>query len=177
MLLRFKNLTIRNAETTDSDQLSLWWNDGAVMSHAGFPNGLGTTPQDVEEKIRRDSDSTCRRLMIELEGASIGEMVYRNMGSGVAEIGIKICIFSQQNKGYGKILLSMLIRALFENMQYQKIILDTSPSNLRARHVYEELGFQNIRVRENAWRDHTGTFQSIADYELLPSNFVDFARK
>lgn len=115
--------------------------------------------------------------MIELEGASIGEMVYRNMGSGVAEIGIKICIFSQQNKGYGKILLSMLIRALFEDMQYQKIILDTSPSNLRARHVYEELGFQNIRVRENAWRDQTGTFQSIADYELFPSNFIDFARK
>lgn len=177
MLLRFQNLTIRNAETTDAVQLSLWWNNGAVMAHAGFPNGLGTTPQAVAEDIRRNSDSTCRRLIIELDCTPIGEMVYRNMGGGVAEIGIKICNFSQQNKGYGKILLSMLIHTLFEDMQYQKIILDTSPSNRRARHVYEELGFQEVRVRENAWRDQAGTLQSIADYELYPSNFIDFARQ
>lgn len=50
MLLRFKNLTIRNAETADSDQLSLWWNDGAVMAHAGFPNGLGTPLRTLRRK-------------------------------------------------------------------------------------------------------------------------------
>ena len=175
MLLQFKNLTIRNAETTDADWLSLWWNDGAIMAHAGFPLGLGRTADSIARDIRLDTDDTCRRLMIELESTPIGEMVYRNMGERVAEIGIKICDPSEQNKGYGKILLSMLLRALFEDLNYWKVILDTSPENLRAQRVYEELGFKKLRVRENAWQDQLGQWQAIADYELVPQDFINFA--
>ena len=36
-------LRIRNAVPADCRRLADWWNDGAVMAHAGFPNGLGTT--------------------------------------------------------------------------------------------------------------------------------------
>ena len=35
------DLCIRNAEEKDCEQLAAWWNDGSVMAHAGFPNGLG----------------------------------------------------------------------------------------------------------------------------------------
>ena len=69
------------------------------------------------------------------------------LGEGVAEIGIKICDFSYQNKGYGNELLHMLITYLFEdgdlNEKYRvdKIILDTNLKNVRAQHVYEKLGF------------------------------------
>lgn len=42
-------LTIRQAEAADARQLAAWWNDGAVMAHAGFPNGLGTTEEKVIE--------------------------------------------------------------------------------------------------------------------------------
>lgn len=41
--IQYENLTIRQAEVADAKQLAAWWNDGAVMAHAGFPNGLGTT--------------------------------------------------------------------------------------------------------------------------------------
>ena len=40
--LQYENLTIRPAEIADAKQLACWWNDGAVMAHAGFPNGIGT---------------------------------------------------------------------------------------------------------------------------------------
>ena len=42
-MIQYENLTIRQAEVDDAKQLAAWWNDGAVMAHAGFPNGLGTT--------------------------------------------------------------------------------------------------------------------------------------
>jgi hypothetical protein len=32
---------IRNAYARDAKILSEWWNNGEVMAHAGFPDGLG----------------------------------------------------------------------------------------------------------------------------------------
>ena len=45
--IQYENLTIRQAEAADAKQLAAWWNDGAVMAHAGFPNGVGTTEDEV----------------------------------------------------------------------------------------------------------------------------------
>lgn len=175
MLLKFENLTIRNATVDDAGQLAAWWNDGAVMAHAGFPNGTGQTPEEIAESLIDDSDDTRRRLIIETDGIPVGEMVYRNMGAGTAEIGIKICNFSLHDKGLGKKLLSMLIASLFSDLGYRKIILDTNLRNKRAQHVYERLGFRRIRVAENAWKDQLGEQQSSVDYEMYPEDFINFA--
>ena len=40
MILMMNNLTIRSAEAEDAAQLCGWWNDGAVMAHAGFHDGF-----------------------------------------------------------------------------------------------------------------------------------------
>ncbi len=175
MLLKYKNLTIRNAVVEDAEQLAAWWNNGKIMAHAGFPNGIGQTKEEIAASLKNDTDETNRRLIIEIEQIPAGEMNYRNKGENIAEIGIKICDFSFQNKGLGKILLSMLISSLFDCMGYQKIILDTNLKNTRAQHVYEELGFKKIRVLENSWKDQLGQLQSSVDYELYPKDFVNFA--
>lgn len=174
MRLQYKNLTIRNATVADAGLLSSWWNDGKIMAHAGFPNGTGETPDEIAQKIQKDTDEN-RRLMIELDRKPVGEMSYYKRGEDTAEIGIKICDFSEQEKGYGKILLSMLIGSLFQDLGYKKIILDTNLKNKRAQHVYEELGFTRLRVNENSWRDQLGELQSSVDYELYPEDFVNFA--
>lgn len=103
-------------------------------------------------------------------------MSYYNVGDDTAEIGIKICDFSKQNKGYGKILLSMFIRSLFSNYGYKKIILDTNLNNTRAQHVYEKLGFKKVRVKNNSWKNQIGELQSSVDYELVEENFNDFTK-
>lgn len=175
MLLNFENLTIRNAASADAEQLAAWWNDGTIMAHAGFPNGLGKSAEEIAEQIAGDTDEN-RRLMIEMDGKPIGEMSYRLAGEKTAEIGIKICDFSQQEKGLGKKLLSMLIASLFRDFGYQKIILDTNLNNKRAQHVYEKLGFKKLRVNENSWRNQLGELQSSVDYEMYPEDFVDFAK-
>ncbi len=175
MLLQFRNLTIRNATVKDADLLASWWNDGKIMAHAGFPNGTGETASEIAEKIKKETDED-RRLIIELDKRPIGEMGYGRESEDTVEIGIKICEFSEQNKGYGKILLSMLIFSLFKDMGYKKIILDTNVNNKRAQHVYEELGFKKLRVRENSWKNQLGELQSFIDYEMNQGDFVNFAK-
>lgn len=174
MLLTHQALTIRNATTADASTLAAWWNDGAVMAHAGFPLGLGTTPENIAEDLSTDRDDTRRRLILELSGTPIGEMSYRNLGNGTAEIGIKICDATKQEKGLGRKYLSLLITALFDEHSYHRIFLDTNLKNTRAQHVYESLGFQKIRVVENSWTDQLGVPQSAVEYELFPGNFISF---
>ena len=49
MLLKYNNLTIRNATVNDAEQIALWWNDGKIMAHAGFPNGTGQTTDTIAD--------------------------------------------------------------------------------------------------------------------------------
>ena len=164
------DIRIRNAGEADCEQLAAWWNDGAVMAHAGFPLGLGTTAEKVREDLAGDSDAAGRRLIIEYKSCPIGEMNYRNMENGTAEIGIKICDASFQEKGLGRVILSLFISELF-SMGDKKIVLDTNLKNLRAQHVYEMLGFRRLRVNIDSWEDQLGEKQSSVDYELTPEYF------
>ena len=173
MLIKYNELMIRNAEAGDAAQLTAWWNDGAVMAHAGWPNGLGTTEDKVTAELMTHSDDTKRRLMLEISNQAVGEMSYRNLNNGSVEIGIKICDSSKQEKGHGRKLLSMLITEVF-SMGYEKIVLDTNLNNKRAQHVYESLGFHMVQIHENEWQDQNGQWQSSVDYELFPQDFNSF---
>ncbi len=174
MFLTYQDLTIRNATAEDAPLLERWWNDGALMAHAGYPNGTGEKAAHIAQKIAKDDDATHRRLILEAAGTPIGEMSYRNLNDGSAEIGIKICEMDRQEKGYGRKFLSLLIAALFR-MGYEKVVLDTNLQNRRAQHVYESLGFVKTAVHENAFQDQLGQWQTSVDYELLPQDFITFA--
>ena len=165
--LQYENLTLRQAEVSDAKQLAAWWNDGAVMAHAGFTNGVGTTEAEVIKGLGKGC------LMIQEDDRLIGECNYRDADIGVAEIGIKICETDGQNRGVGRKILSMLIGWLFQN-GYSKIILDTNLKNTRAQHVYESLGFRKVRTNIDAWKDQLGQLQSSIDYELVKEDFISY---
>ncbi|MBQ1826725.1 MAG: GNAT family N-acetyltransferase [Erysipelotrichaceae bacterium] len=174
MNISFNDIRIRNAVFSDCQQLADWWNDGAVMAHAGFPNGIGTTPDEIGSQIARECDEKGRTMIIEYRDRPIGEMNYRYMDDHTAEIGIKICEPDYQNRRLGRIILSLFIRELF-SIGYEKIVLDTNLKNVRAQHVYELLGFQKLRVNLNSWKDQLGQWQSSVDYELTPQDFRDYS--
>ena len=169
MQMQYKNLTIRDAVATDAAQLTVWWNDGAVMAHAGFPLGLGTTVEKVIAGLGNG------RLVLEENERLIGEACYRKVGEGIAEIGIKICETDCQNRGLGRIFLSMLISCLFDQ-GFEKIVLDTNLTNKRAQHVYESLGFRKLRINYDSWTDQLGNKRSAVDYELVEDKFVDYRK-
>jgi RimJ/RimL family protein N-acetyltransferase len=171
MHIKKGNLFIRSATPCDAAILCKWWNDGKVMEHAGFPKGLGITEQAVLANINDQSDSR-KLLIIEANSSPIGEMSYREVDEATVQIGIKICDFSKQEKGFGTSFLKMLIEYLFFERCYEKIVLDTNLNNRRAQHVYEKIGFTRIGVRERSFVDQLGNPQSSVDYELLRENYI-----
>ena len=191
MLLKDKEIVIRNATENDVAQLCAWWADGKVMAHAGFPNGVQTDPDWLRKKIAQCADEIEQRLILEIGGVRVGEMSYSlaeepavfmdSAATGregrkpthTAEIGIKICDFSYQNRGYGTRALRLLLRALFDQVGAEKIKLDTNLNNVRAQHVYENLGFCQTRVVPNAFTDQLGVPQTALEYELIRENFIE----
>lgn len=173
MNITYEGFRLRNALPCDVPLLTRWWNDGRIMAHAGFADGLHTNEKEVLEKIKQDNEN-CRRLIIERNNTAIGEMIYFRKDEDTAEIGIKICDFQKHDKGYGKIVLSMLIQTLFGQMGYKKIVLDTDWNNLRAQHVYEQLGFKKTAIHKDAWKDQQGRMRTNVDYELYPCDFQSY---
>ena len=170
MRLEFENLTIRDATLGDAKLLTTWWNDGEIMKDVGFPYGLKTTIQKVKDEINSD----VHLLILELDKTPIGEMNYKERDEQSVEIGIKICHMSLQNKGLGKKYICMLISTLFNDFGYKSVVLDTALNNTRAQHVYEQIGFRKLGIRENCWRDQVGELQSAVDYELTVNDFIDY---
>lgn len=171
MNLTDNNLTIRNATAEDASILCAWWNDGQVMAHAGFPHGLGISKDKIIALLAQDNDQN-RRLILEFDQEPVGEMNYRTVADGVAEIGIKICVAGRQNRGLGPRYLRLLLDQLFAVMGYEKVILDTNLKNERAQHVYEKLGFCKVRTNLNSWQDQAGEWQSSVDYELTRAAYL-----
>jgi RimJ/RimL family protein N-acetyltransferase/2'-5' RNA ligase len=170
MYLKNDNLVLRHAAVDDVQILCHWWSNGKIMAHAGFPNGIHTDADKLMDKIKNETD-TSRRLIIGIDSNRVGEMMYR-IQDDTAEMGIKICDFSYQEKGYGTKALKMLIGYLFKEMNVQKIILDTNLNNTRAQHVYEKIGFKKIGVRIDSWKNQLGVLQSSVDYELRRKDFM-----
>ena len=173
MHIQYQELLIRDAVSDDCEQLAAWWNDGRVMAHAGFPNGLGTTARKIAKDIAADDDTRRRRMVIACKGKLIGETSFSVQEGRIYEIGIKICDPDYQEKGLGRVLLSMLIEELFR-IGASKIVLDTNLQNTRAQHVYELLGFRRTAVHIDSWFDQLGRPQSAVDYELCPADFINY---
>lgn len=174
MIIQQDHLVIRSAGPEDAPRLCTWWNDGKVMAHAGFPRGLGTTVQEVSDRLR---DGRNHVMMLEVDGEPVGEMNYRTAGEGTAEIGIKICEFDYQEKGFGTRFLIMLIGYLFDELGYENIVLDTNLANIRAQHVYEKIGFRRAAVHLSSWQDQLGEWQSSVDYQISKEEYSKLLRK
>ena len=56
MYLHQNELTIRDALPADALLLCRWWNDGKVMEHAGFPQGLGTSVEKITHQLLEPND-------------------------------------------------------------------------------------------------------------------------
>jgi RimJ/RimL family protein N-acetyltransferase len=149
MELRQDNLLIRYAVKNDAKILCNWWNDGKIMAHVGFPNGLSTSVEIIEKQISEETNETIRRFIIEIDNEPSGEMNYKNRKNNIANIGIKICVENKLEKGYGKKLLNLFINYLFKELNYEQITINTYLNNKRAQYVYEKIGFIQIKTDEN----------------------------
>ena len=180
MRIQNDNIVIRSATIDDAIQLNKWWNDGRVMEHAGFPNGIGESLDDTIANIRGREGKLSQLCIIEIDGKPVGELSYSIRGDGAAYPGWKICEFSYQNRGYGPKIIRMLFEFLFTDevinskFPIEKIVWDTMLENKRAQYVYEnKLGARKIGVRQDCWKDQDGQLRTAVDYELSKEDFFN----
>lgn len=180
MRIEKDKIVIRSVTLDDAILLNEWWNDGKVMEHAGFPNGLGQSLDDIIENIKSSEGKLSQLCMIEIEGRPIGELNYSIKGDGAAYPGWKICDFAYHNRGYGPKIITMLLEFLFTNeyinskFPIDKIIWDTMVENKRAQYVYEhKIKARKIGIKENSWQDQLGNWRSSVDYEINREEFLN----
>lgn len=179
MLSDGSGITLIEAQYSDAEQLNNWWNDGAVMAHAGYPNGIGQSLENTRQTIHRSQQKNTECLwIIRYDDVPIGECNYRLLQSNLAECGWKICEEDYQNQGLGTRIIRMVLHYLFfdPSMQAQfpieKVVWDTNLTNLRAQYVYEhKIGAQRTGVRKNCWQDQLGNWQSAVDYCMTKDAF------
>ena len=151
-------VSFRKAQIIDAQTLCDWWNDGNIMAHAGFPNGIGTIVADVEEQITNWGDDGF--YIIELDGKPVGEMHYRDKGDKVADIGIKVCDFNLHGKGVGSSALTLLIHHIWDK-GFEKIIVNCNTKNAAGNALYRKVGFIFTHTEENAWTDPAGVVHNL----------------
>jgi RimJ/RimL family protein N-acetyltransferase len=107
MHIKYKQYTIEKAEKHHSNLLASWWNDGNIMSYFGYPLGMNVTEDDVISELDNDQQKLYHRLMICADNTYVGETYYQHLDNETAKIGIRICNHTLQNKGMGRIILSI----------------------------------------------------------------------
>ena len=180
MRIEKDNILIRSAVVKDAEQLNQWWNDGKVMEHAGFPNGLGDSLEDTINNINSRECKLSQLCIIEIDGNAVGELNYSIKEDGAAYPGWKICNASYQNQGYGTKIIKMLFESIFidqsinNKFPIEKIVWDTMIENKRAQIVYEnKIKARKIGMRENIWQDQSGNWRSVIDYEITREDFFN----
>ncbi len=175
-MLKGNNCTIRPATEEDVDVLAGWWTDGAVMEHAGFPEGLKVDREKLRRRLQKQAvapNASSRVYILEdSQGRPIGEMNH-DIDGDTATIGIKICEPSSQNRGIGKDALKTFIVYLFEERGVMRITLDTMIENKRAQRVYESLHFDKLRINKDVWTDQTGRKRTNVEYELRKETYLE----
>ena len=85
--------------------------------------------------------------------AAVGFAILRDWGSPERVILVKRVAVSYPGHGYGRLLLSRVISAAFEETDVWRLWLGVFPENIRARRAYEAVGFRAEGIaRGNAFQ-------------------------
>lgn len=178
MLLKHENISIREADTEDVYLLNGWWNDGKVMEHAGFPNGIGQSIEKSRQEILRSDGKSRVLCIIEIDGYPVGELNYEKSKSDKMEVGWKICNIDFQNKGYGPKIINLLLDFIFSDAKInseniiKEVFWDTDLENKRAHYVYlNKIKATEVRVNNDSWTDQLGNLRSSVDYVITREQF------
>lgn len=63
LVIQTRRLKIRKATVADAELFFTLWNSPTVMNYVGFPNGLGTSLEEIEAKLENQSEGVYGRLL------------------------------------------------------------------------------------------------------------------
>ena len=137
------NCEIRETTKDDFENLILLWNNPAVMSHVGFPDGDDTTLDEMDEWLEWaiNKPYRCHYSIYTDEIGYCGETFYNvDAVTGTACLDIKL-LPTAQGKGIAKTALTFAINKAFDVGSAERVYVEPHPDNKKAWVLYEKLGF------------------------------------
>lgn len=179
-MIKGNMISFRPVQVSDAEVLCKWYNNGELMKHVGFNNGLNTSEDKLSANIAKevgdkDENRSSRRFIV-IENSTdmpIGEVSFGDLDlkNKSCEIGIKICDLDKQGMGYGYDALNTFLDYLFKTYNLHRIELDTLLENVRAQHLYEKVGFKRIGLKRDCWLDPQNCYRSAILMDILREEF------
>jgi RimJ/RimL family protein N-acetyltransferase len=148
MLLQGVRVNIRPLTRADLDAMAAWRPfDDPLFAEA---NWMHRSPQKLDRWYTHYSQDPKRLLyaIVGEGGQLIGCLTLREIDSRrSARLGITLGA-DFVNQGYGTEALALFLDYYFEELGFQKMVLDVAAYNWRAIRVYERLRFEKVGQRE-----------------------------
>ena len=140
------------------------------IEHApAFREYIGTWTHEEHANAMGDPDA---RYLVALDDSenAVGYVILRGIRSEHRNIELKRIVIHSPGRGYGKQVLQLLLRKVFNEFRAHRLWLDVFETNVRAQHVYRTLGFQQDGIfREAVYRD--GQYHSLLLMSLLDREY------
>lgn len=113
----------------------------------------------------------CRILEINDEHNSqvVGGYIIARIADNACHI-LNFCIAKPfQAKGWGRKFLETFIHSLSEDNRLASVVLEVRPSNNSALHLYQTMGFEQVEIKKEYYKDKNGIEDGILLKKQLKS--------
>jgi len=130
---------------------------------------VGQWTIEQHEKALND-DNILHILIKKIDGRSIGYIILKGLASQNDNIELMRIVITEKNKGYGKIVISLIKKWCFEIRHAHRLWLDVRENNVRAQYVYENQGFKNEGILRECIKDGN-SYQSLIVMSILSHEY------
>lgn len=173
-MIRGTKIVLRPIEERDIPQLRAWQDDPAVMTGWAMPHPLVAHDAFVADLAGRfGTFREAGYFIIEHGGDAVGRIDFHGFDERhrCAELALYIGERSAGGKGYAWDAVHTLTSYLFSERRAARVELTVIESNIRARRLYESLGFQSEGILRDyihfGGRWHNEILMAIYDSGML----------
>ena len=125
----------------------------------------------IEQHGKALNDEDILHLLIkETDGINIGYIIIKGLTNQNDSIELMRIVITEKNKGYGKIVLSLLKKWCFEIKHAHRLWLDVREKNIGAQYVYEKQGFKNEGILRECIK-YGNSYQSLIVMSILSQEY------
>ena len=143
-----------------------------ILALEGSPVARAFVGHWSEERHRQTMTGEDARYFVadSENGTLTAYVIVRGLAESSGSLELKRIVVATPGQGLGRSLLKEIMHVVFDDLRAHRLFLDVFEDNVRARHVYESLGFQYEGVmREAALRD--GVYCNLHLMSILSSEY------
>lgn len=144
------NIHVREISINDAQIINKWHNDRHLYDFL-VGDFYGPSIDDTKKWINNYSQCKNKtfRGIVSTNSEDIGVVYLIHNKINSAEVGIFIADENNRSKGYGKLMISWLLKLGFEVLNFENIYLYTLEENERAIKLYNDFGFAEVKNKRN----------------------------